>query len=173
MDTFKEYLVKKEFTTKDYVIIATMFTAIAILGVIALKFFFGFPIFVVVLLLFCAGYAVSNMHKEYEYVLTNAEIDIDIISGQRHRKRMANFNLVNLELCANVNNPEHSGRLSGSFQETVVAEVSPRSPYTYFAIFSKDGKRTLLRFEPPLLMLQEMQKIVKSKVIITDTRPIE
>ena len=69
-----------------------------VLGASACMFasiFFGLTFLVIfaVGLLFLAVWLISGMNIEYEYIITNNEMDIDKIIGRRKRKRMITVDL--------------------------------------------------------------------------------
>ncbi|MDO4563590.1 MAG: hypothetical protein Q4C12_07120 [Clostridia bacterium] len=167
MENFKEYLVAKEPDAKD--------TAAKILIWLVIVVFIAFPIlnpsFFPILALAAvavlgAVHLTRGLRKEFEYIVTMRDIDIDIISGQRSRKRLASFNMDQMEICASVNDGEYASRINGSFTQTIHAEASKNNPNNYFAIFTKDGERTLLFFTPPEHMLNTIFQFVKSKIHI-------
>lgn len=50
----------------------------------------------------------SMQNIEYEYILTNSEIDIDKIMSKKARKRIASFDFKEINICANINDNEHN-----------------------------------------------------------------
>lgn len=104
--------------TKSMLIKATIL-AVGIL----LLFIFGILIFSkfrqFAFLFFCGTifgmyYLLKYRSKEYEYIFTNGEIDIDIISGQISRKRSCTIRPQDVEVIAKYSKEEykkHSGRV--------------------------------------------------------------
>lgn len=97
MDTFSEQLVPKISTGADKakkilislaaILLASVLMWLAIVyGVYSL-------IILVLLILYGGVWLVSNMNVEYEYIITNNEMDIDKIIGRRKRKRMITIDL--------------------------------------------------------------------------------
>lgn len=94
MDIFVEQIVKKTASGKDWALRVLIGIAMGVLSAAALfVFFFILPIPAAGLLLvagiFWGGYRlITNSDCEYEYIVTNGEIDIDKIIAKRKRVRL-------------------------------------------------------------------------------------
>ncbi len=97
MDTISEQLVPKINTGADKakkilislgsILLATVLMWLAIV-------FAVYSLIILVLLVLYGGvWLVANMNLEYEYIITNNEMDIDKIIGRRKRKRMITLDL--------------------------------------------------------------------------------
>jgi hypothetical protein len=103
MDIFIEQLVVRKSDSKDSLLKLCIFMGMAVLCAffITVAFFFAGMFQYVVTLAFAAiggviwlgVYLIKGMNREYEYILTNHELDIDKITGKRKRKRMMSVNL--------------------------------------------------------------------------------
>lgn len=97
MDNICEQLVEKKKTTADIVKMITLSLGL-ILGAAACMMaamYLRLTFFVVIAvgLLALGVWLVSGMNVEYEYIVTNNEMDIDKIIGRRKRKRMITVDL--------------------------------------------------------------------------------
>ena len=98
MDSYCEYIVKKKNGGKELAIQALI--VVAALAVFALFMVLGAVIpnfsMITTLLAFGALYGgyrlITNMNVEYEYIVTNGEMDIDKIIAKRSRKRLLTVN---------------------------------------------------------------------------------
>lgn len=107
MDNYSEQLVAKIRTTGDTVkIAAVIMLASLIAGAcvflvlvsgLLLLIFLGLGLF------FLGVWIASGMSIEYEYIVTNTEMDIDKIIGKRKRKRMITVDLTKAEEFAPLN----------------------------------------------------------------------
>ena len=94
MDIFVEQIVKKTASGKDWALRILIGIAMGILTAVSLFiFFFILPIPAAGVLLvagiFWGGYRlITNSDCEYEYIVTNGEIDIDKIIAKRKRVRL-------------------------------------------------------------------------------------
>ena len=98
MDLFKEFIVKKELTSgekasRTFIIIACVALAasflIFTLGTILQIFGFVFA----ALSVYIGWQLISRFFIEYEYIVTNTEMDIDKITNQASRKRLITVDL--------------------------------------------------------------------------------
>lgn len=97
MDNFCEQLVEKRRTGADNAKMILVSSGL-ILGAslcMSCAMFFGLTILIVIAvgLLALGVWLISGMNVEYEYIVTNNELDIDKIIGRRKRKRMITLDL--------------------------------------------------------------------------------
>ena len=100
MDNFCEQIIKKERTggdTAKYVIIIVLMVL-----VIGVCIFFSLQgLYILLMLAFSAGWGgvwlLKGISVEYEYIITNNEMDIDKITGRRKRTRMITVDLSKAE----------------------------------------------------------------------------
>lgn len=93
MDTFVEQIVAKRKGGKEYALfLALLIAALLILAALWLFLLFFIGIFFVLLLTAGIGwllwYLITMQNVEFEYSVTNGDIDIDQITAQRKRKRI-------------------------------------------------------------------------------------
>ena len=98
MDRFSEQLVAKQPTGKD-MFLRGLYIAAAMLLIGAFVFFLGaFGMWIIVLALSAAViwglvWLLQGTSVEYEYIVTNDDLDIDKIIGRRKRKRLITVSL--------------------------------------------------------------------------------
>lgn len=100
MDIYYEHLVKIKKDLKSYgmlaliwiVMLAIIFAAVLFLGLAnpLCLILIGFGIYGAIQL-------TKMLDGEYEYILTNGEIDIDVITAKSNRKRIITFNCADIE----------------------------------------------------------------------------
>lgn len=98
MDTFKEQLVKKMPEKNDQIKKLMNRLCYMPAGYFLFSVFHGIKsaIFGIVLaggIIYGGYYLITNLIIEYEYILTNGDLDIDKIVAQRSRKRLATLDL--------------------------------------------------------------------------------
>ena len=155
MDVYKEQLVKKATTQRDdfkkffltlmaislsaFILVTTLTTIFAVIGIfLVLSIFYGL------------SFLIKGMSVEYEYLLTNGELDIDKISGQRTRKRLITFQ---------ISTAQNIGRLTDwtelNDDYTTVIASSGLDEGDYFIEFNhKDHGNCYLIFTPDAEMLE-------------------
>lgn len=92
MDVFVEQLVKKEASGKDWTLRILIGIGMGVLTAVSLfVFLFVFPLLGLILffgVVWGGYYLITNTDCEYEYIVTNGEIDIDKIIAKRKRVRL-------------------------------------------------------------------------------------
>jgi len=96
---------------------------------------------------------IKNFDIEFEYIVTNGEIDIDRIIGKRKRKRLITLDSRAFEILAPDAECNFSAYKNTEFKQRIDAS-SGKNP-RYFAVCpSKMGGKLLLYFEPNERMLE-------------------
>ncbi|MDO4156629.1 MAG: DUF6106 family protein [Oscillospiraceae bacterium] len=89
MDHFAEYMVQKRPSAQDRLkqgfILAAAVVLSVVIGVIALMTGWIFLMVLIVGAIYGAYYLISGCSTEYEYTVTNGELDVDKILGRRKR----------------------------------------------------------------------------------------
>ncbi len=97
MDSYSEQLVTKQRGTGDIVKLAAISIGSLILAsafmYLAIATSFFTLVIPAVIILFVGVWLMGNQNIEYEYIITNGEMDIDKIIGKRKRKRMITLDL--------------------------------------------------------------------------------
>ena len=175
MDVFIEYMVKKQNTAKDIVLKLLCVLGAVVLLAVAL---FAIPLaaqlgqigqlitMIAPLIgvggVFGAWYLITSMNVEYEYILTNGEMDVDKIVARRRRKRMITVNARKFEAFGPYKPQEHTGK---DYAGRVYACVSSEDPGNYYAVFNHAtlGK-TLLVFTPNDRVLDGLRGFIPRQV---------
>ena len=165
-DVFKEQLIKVEQTSttsakKTGIIIAAIIVAIA-------AFTFGGTFLgplVVVGVFIGASYLVKGMNLEYEYILTNNELDIDKIMNKERRKRCFTVDLNEINIMAHVDNGMKKAELDRA-QKTIDVSSGQKGPNTYALVFMHENTLTKMIFEPNDDLKQLIYRQVPSKIFL-------
>jgi hypothetical protein len=106
-----------------------------------------------------------RLNLEFEYIVTNGEMDVDKIMGRRSRKRLFTVDCRLFDILAPYTPDFRNEYSSQAISSVVDVSSHPDAPGRWFAIFNaKDGKRTLLIFEPSEKMLDAFKRYIRSKV---------
>lgn len=159
MDVFIEHLVKKRPTGQDT--FKKLALVIGVVLVVLICFFFvPMQFLMFAFLLICgAGYGaywlITGMNVEYEYILTNGEIDVDKIIAQRKRKRLVTVNSRTFEAFGPYRAAEHTNR---DYDNRILACESEDSEGVYYATFRHNTLgHCLLVFNPNDRIIQGIQ----------------
>lgn len=167
---FKEYLLKRNKTGKEKFYTVLIYFAATILAFFA--FFTLFPLGGINLLLpagiyFGAHKISERFKKEYEYIITDDLVDIDVVFNASRRKRLISFSVKEVEVLASVSNTEKNGVLNSDFDEVINAVTNRKDADIYFVVVEQD-KRKLVEFEPPYAALEILRKHAPSRVFISE-----
>lgn len=121
-DVYIEYMVKPPKSGKQKAVIALIVTigvllsallfvltfaaAVLLMGTQFGSFAFSIGLVIIALMWYGAYLLIGMQNIEYEYLLTNSEIDIDKIMSKRGRKRIVSFDFKEVSICANVEDNE-------------------------------------------------------------------
>lgn len=167
MDIFIEKLVTKKKTLADslltvFIIFATILVIFACLSIPLLnQLNLG--------MLLAAGFAylgyrlVISRNIEYEYIVTNGDLDIDKIISKRKRKRIFSANCREFDIVSKVKSNSFSQSVQ-SIKNRIDASGSIDSPDTYFITLNYKGEKTLVIFEPDERMLNNFKIYIPRKV---------
>ena len=165
MDIFMEYLIERKKTIKDRLLSIAIVILAIILGLTALAFIPSFGLFAAVAIGYGAYWLITSRNIEYEYCLTNGELDIDKIIAQRKRKRLLSIHCREFELFAPVHNEKYKREFNNvNIQETIEAMSSMNAENLYFATFVQNGVRTKLIFQPTQKMIDAFKQYNPRKV---------
>lgn len=166
IDLFTECLIKRKKNLKDYAIIIPLITAGVLLAVVWYVMFSvtaigGIALTVVVAAWWGIYLVLSNLNLEYEYIVTNGDIDIDVIYSQKKRKRLASFNIKDVEIVAPIDNKDY-----GQFNELIDASAHDNRYNVYYILANIQGVKTKVLINPSEKMLNVLKECAPRKIII-------
>ena len=169
MDIFVEYIVKRKKGKKEYVKIAAIVVAAIVLAMLTPMLMLvpvvgSLSVLCTAAVIFGAYYLITSLNVEYEYILTNGELDVDTIINRRNRKRLITVQAKNFEILAPVGTDEYKNEENGRFTRVIDASSANIENKAYFAVFNKDGQRIKLVFEPTEKMLDVFETKVPRNV---------
>lgn len=165
---FKEYLVKREKGKKEICLTVLLYIAALLLAFVCMNFIpsiGGIEALLAVGCLYGAYWLSSKFNREFEYIVTDDCIDIDVIYNASSRKRLISFSVKDVEVLASAKDANYSSRLKEEYDAIIDATTARADADVYFAVLEKNGK-TLIKLEPPYEVLEELKKFAPSKVVI-------
>lgn len=165
MDFFNEWIVKRRKTAQDYmsVAITVMVTCMVLYGIMlqfmAYKLVYFIPVEIAVVL-FIAYKIIASMNVEYEYSVTNGDIDVDRVISKKRRKRMVSVKLRNVEYFAPFEGEHIRVAEDTSIRRIIDASSSLDAPRLHFVIYYNNSEKTLLLFEPTDEMIENFSHYV-------------
>ena len=164
MDNFIEKIIKKQKTGKDYLItVGLVFAGIVLFLVIQnFKILASFALVVLVGIVYGIYYVSTTRNIEYEFILTNDELDIDKIISRRKRKRIFSGSCKNFDVLAKLKSDKYTPEVV-RIKKRIEAVSSLASPNVFFATLNYKGERTVLFFEPDERMLNMFKGYIPRK----------
>ena len=149
-DVFVEQIVRRKNTPQRMLAKAGIVIG-AVVVALALVFFSGllgefamFGTMAAIGALYGGYYLLTGMNVEYEYIVTNGEMDVDSIIAQRKRKRLLTVSFRDAEAFGRYNAQEHEGKTYGT---RLFACDSPDSQNLWYVTARvKDKGQVLLVF---------------------------
>lgn len=129
-DVFIEYMVKRKSTPQMLLAKCGIFLAALLLAVLALLFSGALGTFSIlgaaaaVGAVYGAYFLITSMNVEFEYSVTNGEIDVDKIISQRKRRRLVTVNCREAEAFGRYTPAEHQNK---SYNTKILACADPAS----------------------------------------------
>lgn len=168
MDIFLEYIVPRKKGAKE--IIKTLASVVGVLFLLTIcTILMVTPFGGIAIPLFAAGVygayiIITNQNVEYEYIVTNGELDVDSIIHRRKRKRLISVHSRTFDLVAPCGDSEFAREENATFTKVIDASSRMDNGKAYFAVFSKDGMKIKLIFEPTEKMLDAFKMFVPRNV---------
>lgn len=165
-DVFHEQLIKRNRTTKD--VIQMTLIVMAGLGIlyITLPITMTFKILPFAALgVFAAIYFIlKRYNKEFEYIFTNGELDIDTIYNKATRsKKSYNKNVRDFIVMIKVSSPDYKSEI-GKINKTIDYSIGDNSNDVYACIYEEEGKRIELLIEPNESIFSAIKMYIPRKV---------
>lgn len=163
MDMFFEKIVKRRKSLLDMAYIMAIVMVAFILCYLAAGLLFGFSPIIICGVLYLSWFLATKRNVEYEYAVTNGDIDIDIIINQRKRKRVFSANCKDFDVVARTD----SDQFTKEIRETkLVEDYSSRNPQseTWFIWLKHNGATKVILFEPEERMIESFRTFIPRKV---------
>ncbi len=171
MDSFMEYMITEKQTAKTVLKKIGIYFAALLLTfvsfIVMLMFpsvLIGFLPMVIVLIFYVAYRITTSFDVEYEYILTNGELDVDKITNKRRRKRLMTIHCKSFTAFARVGNMEFLQEENGEFARVIDASAKSSALEDYYAVFYKNGQKIKLVFNPTQKMIETF-KIYAPRVV--------
>ena len=180
MDIFMEYLIKRHKDTKDYILTVLIGAGATVLSVVMLctMFILSFSmsssegtaqfssIITTIGLLLVAGMwwgavkLINLRSVEFEYILTNSELDVDKVIAKKGRKRVVSVDFKDIEIMANINDNDHNSEYKNKKENIKLYDVTGNKANgnVYFVDTAIDGASARILFQPTSKMLESIRK---------------
>lgn len=174
-DIYLEYMVKKKKSAGQKALIALAVAAAIIISLAMLVFIYAMAIYlsgtqvgsftfsiglVIIALLWYGAYLIIGMQNvEYEYILTNSEMDMDKIMSKRGRKHIVSFDFKDIAVCACVDDGEHNSDFKNVQVQKTYDLVGDKSVgNVYYVDFYEDSERVRVLFQPTYKLVSSAKR---------------
>mgnify|MGYP000851678877 CR=1 FL=1 len=151
MDLFNEKIVSRRKDGKDFAIIAGIVVLAVAVSFLVLLFLPGIAPFLVIGVIYLGYWLITQRNIEYEYAVTNGDIDIDMIISQRKRKKVFSGNCKDFELIARVKSDKYDGQIKNC--KNVKDYSSHNDNADVWFIYSTQAGPAVILFEPTPQMI--------------------
>lgn len=169
MDAFVEKIVARKLSVKHYILIGAILLGVPLILILLLSIplvgeivsFLG--IFAFAALVYLAYRLIRSMSIEYEYIVTNGDLDIDVITAKSKRKRIISASADQIELIA-----KYPGDLYSAEMEKVPNKIRAVSSMTdegiYFIKLRQKNENVIVYFQPDDRMLDAFRVRIPRKI---------
>lgn len=157
MDRFLEEVVKKHNRGVDevmYYLSWALMLVCAVLGFLSLQMMlYSFSIGTIVTTVVFVGIAVylwmthDKLRTEYEYTFTNGSLDFAMVFNNKKRKSLGSLNVAKVDAFGKVSSGSFRRHTSGNDVKHLRWFLN-REAELYYLAFSKEGKKSVIVFEP-------------------------
>lgn len=119
----------------------------------------------------CYGtYLIIGMQNvEYEYILTNSEMDIDKVMSKKGRKHIVTFDFKEISICANICDDEHNHDYKNVTPNKIYDLIGDNSgDNIYFADFAEEGGSARVLFQPSYKMITSAKKFNPRNIFVME-----
>lgn len=164
MDTFIEKIVTKKKDAVDYLIIGAIIIVVAIATLAILAFLkTSLNLLIVAGVVYGGYHLISSRNVEFEYIVTNGDLDIDKIISRKRRKRIFSGSCKEFEVMAKVKSRSYSPQVQ-SIKNKIMAVSSLDEEDVYFATTNYKNERTVIFFQPNEKMLANFKIYIPRKI---------
>jgi hypothetical protein len=167
MDVFMEKIVTRKKDGKDYLITFGLIigSIVLMMFILTVQFLAQFMLVIIVGIIYLDIKIITGRNVEYEYLVTNGDIDIDKIIARRKRKRIFSANCKSFDLVAKVTSNDFTPQIQ-SVKNRLVYSSTITQDNVYFISMRYKGENTVVFFEPSEKMLNNFKKYIPRNVKI-------
>ncbi len=167
---YKEYLVKRKLGAAEILVTVMLYFAAFMLALCCLyylRMLGGIESLLAAGAFYLAYILASRLKKEFEYIIVEDSVDIDVIFNASKRKNLISFSVKQIEVMAAINDAKYNSRLKEQFDKVIDASTWKKGAVVYFTILENKGQKTIVKFEPSLACLEYMKKYAPDKIHIS------
>lgn len=185
-DVYLEYLIKKKKDGKQIAIVAVVSVLAAVISLALFyfmfalayassmagapfgSFIFGIGLVLVAFAWYGAYLVITMQNIEFEYILTNSELDIDKILSKKGRKSFASFDFKDVTVCASIDDEAHAHEYNTLIDKTYDAVGDYSRGGVYFADYTENGDRIRVLFQPTYKMISTAKRFNMRNIFVKE-----
>jgi len=170
-DVFLEYIIKqkpspKMILIKVLIVVAAIAVTFLLMSLNHITILATFLPAIFLAMCFVVYKTLTSLSYEYEYIVTNGELDIDKIIAKSSRKRVFNARPAEIEILAPLEEAYRDDYERGTFAKTIDAASSISAENRWFIIANSEKEgRVRVIFEPTDKMVENIHSYVPKKVM--------
>lgn len=152
MDLFIDKIVKRRKSPMELVGTAGILLLIFVASFLILLYIPELSLLLIAAVIFLAYFAISRSNLEYEYAVTNGDMDIDKIINQKSRKRVFSAHAKDFEVVARINSDHYTDAIKSC---TNVKDYTSNTDNKeiWFIYMKQEGNPLVVLFEPSPQMI--------------------
>ena len=170
MDLFNETIIERKKGAKEFMLIAAMIVGAILLVFILMLFgqaLSSFLLLFVVAVFYFLYIGISSLNIEYEYSVTNGDLDVDKIISKRKRSKVISVHSRSFEYFAPYTQEHKNAYEDSSITKKLDLTSNTGSDRVYFVVYYKNNDKILFTFEPTQKMLDDFARYVPRRVFYT------
>ena len=163
---YTEQIVRREMSIKDWAIRIGTILLTLLLCFIVLNVFY--QAFAILLALGCwFSFVVwRRMSKEYEYIFTDGQLDVDCIYSRSNRRSMVSLSSRDIEVIAPASDKQYEAMFNKKYDKFLDAGRGGIRENTYVVICNREDKSLKMYFEPNEEMLELLHKYMPRTLVM-------
>lgn len=166
-DLFTEVLVRQRWNAVDYLRIAgLMLVYVILLGLMIffIQYIVSFFILIFAFLTYGLYFLLNRTRREYEYIATNGNLDVDEIIARSRRRRIFSAEPGDIEAYGSCKTDSYKDYARGHVR-IIDCRSRIQDQDEYFVLALYDGKRTLLWMDASEKIDQNLRRFIPSKAV--------
>lgn len=107
-----------------------------------------------------------RVYREYEYIFTDGNLDIDVIYNRSGRRHVATFDVKKSRFIGPADNAANKGLIEGNFEKVINADSGLEPEKCYVLLGTLGDKTCKLVFEPNEEMLKAIKRYNPRNTVI-------
>lgn len=162
---YLEQMVRREGTVMDWVKRIGMLLGGFIICALAMVFISSFFPIIFVVVVWAIWILWRRLSREYEYIYTDGNLDIDCVYHRSNRRSMVSIDCKEFEIIAPAQDPSYQAVFNKKYDKVLDAGRGGIRDTTYIAICNREGNSLKMLFEPNERMLSAIKKYMPRKLI--------